>query len=611
SEPEWSVQNTFGPTMGLENGRDDNEFHHHDMKFWWSKLKEILNEKRCFVPMWNKTFLLVCVIAVTLDPLFLYIPMIDKDRKCIKIDNKLRNSALVLRSLTDIIYIIDIICNVAKAIELLKKYHIVKITVSAVANYTSWSLVFVDFLAILPLPQVFGSFWYFYSFQRETSCWERACNLYGKESCEKFNNNHICNQIRESEPRNMTNLITEYCPINPKNATIFDFGIFHEALQSDLLESNDFPQKFIYSFWWGLRNLRLEFYINMYITYLQLATAKSEELGEKMKLKEQEIEVWIEKNGLPKEEKTSIMLKVKHKLKENKQVDAENLLSILPSQDAKRLKLLLCLPLLKKVPLFENMEREILELICEHLKVVIYTESSYIIREGDPLDRMIFITHGTAWAYTNNNSDSVSTRRLKKCDYFGEELLEWSRTHTNITDFPIGTTNVKSHTKVEAFSLMANDLLNIVKNNYRFFRRNIPTNQQRCEISVQLEDDDHDHLCLLEKKSLNEPISDKVVGGKGPTTLSEGRCIGPVWYAGLDWIGLKRIGLDWTRLDYAESNPVSSWDCSRPLPSLQLGTMFLSTAPRLKLTLTSGVVLIPESQKLTMPEEQALAFIGG
>ncbi|XP_060971297.1 cyclic nucleotide-gated ion channel 1-like isoform X1 [Cannabis sativa] len=592
-EPEWSVQNTFGPTMGLENGRDDNEFHHHDMKFWWRKIKEILNEKRCFVPMWNKTFLLVCVIAVTLDPLFLYIPMIDKDRKCIKIDNKLRNSALVLRSLTDIIYIIDIICNVAKAIELLKKYHIVKITVSAVANYTSWSLVFVDFLAILPLPQViilgfdkgiieasgssskillnaillsqylprvfriyqsckeleksqdtvtrivwvkgglnfflyilashvFGSFWYFYSFQRETSCWERACNLYGKESCEKFNNNHICNQIRESEPRNMTNLITEYCPINPKNATIFDFGIFHEALQSDLLESNDFPQKFIYSFWWGLRNLsslgqNLEtsnyiwencFAISISIiglllflylignlqTYLQLATAKSEELGEKMKLKEQEIEVWIEKNGLPKEEKTSIMLKVKHKLKENKQVDAENLLSILPPQDAKRLKLLLCLPLLKKVPLFENMEREILELICAHLKVVIYTESSYMIREGDPLDRMIFITHGTAWAYTNNNSDSVSTRRLKKCDYFGEELLEWSRTHTNITDFPIGTTNVKSHTKVEAFSLMANDLLNIVKNNYRFFRRNIPTNQQRCEISVQLEDDDHDHV---------------------------------------------------------------------------------------------------------------------
>ncbi|KAF4399123.1 hypothetical protein G4B88_023717 [Cannabis sativa] len=562
--------------MGLENGRDDNEFHHHDMKFWWRKIKEILNEKRCFVPMWNKTFLLVCVIAVTLDPLFLYIPMIDKDRKCIKIDNKLRNSALVLRSLTDIIYIIDIICNVAKAIELLKKYHIVKITVSAVANYTSWSLVFVDFLAILPLPQViiilgfdeglsviilgfdkgiieasgssskillnaillsqylprvfriyqsckeleksqdtvtrivwvkgglnfflyilashvFGSFWYFYSFQRETSCWERACNLYGKESCEN-------------------------------SSTLFGGD--------------------------------LEISVHLDKTWKQLATAKSEELGEKMKLKEQEIEVWIEKNGLPKEEKTSIMLKVKHKLKENKQVDAENLLSILPSQDAKRLKLLLCLPLLKKVPLFENMEREILELICEHLKVVIYTESSYIIREGDPLDRMIFITHGTAWAYTNNNSDSVSTRRLKKCDYFGEELLEWSRTHTNITDFPIGTTNVKSHTKVEAFSLMANDLLNIVKNNYRFFRRNIPTNQQRCEISVQLENDDHDHV-------------------------------------------------------QSHQTSKSSWDCSRPLPSLQLGTMFLSTAPRLKLTLTSGVVLIPESQKLTMPEEQALAFIGG
>ncbi|XP_062074906.1 cyclic nucleotide-gated ion channel 1-like [Humulus lupulus] len=341
------------------------------------------------------------------------------------------------------------------------------------------------------------------------------------------------------EQRNMINLITEYCPINPGNATIFDFGIFLEALESGVvLDSVDFPQKFIKCFWWGLQNLsslgqNLEtstyiwencFAISISIiglllflylignlqTYLQLATAKSEELGEKMKLKEQEIEFWIEKNGLPKEEKASIMQKVKHKLEENREVDIENLLSILPSEDRKRIKHLLCFPLLQKVPMLENMEREILDIICQNLKPVIYPESSYMIREGDPLDRMIFITHGTAWAYTNNASGhnssdhsannealnvssstrSSSTRRLKKCDFFGEELLGWSRTHSHIIDFPIATINVKSHTKVEAFSLMANDLLNIVKKNYRFFRRNIPTNQQRQETSVQLDNDD-------------------------------------------------------------------------------------------------------------------------
>lgn len=82
---------------------------------------------------------------------------------------------------------------------------------------------------------------------------------------------------------------------------------------------------------------------------MQLATAKSEEIGEKMKLKERDIELWIKKNGLPKEIKTSIMQKVKYKLEENKDVDVENLLPILPSEDRKFIKRLLCLPMLRKV----------------------------------------------------------------------------------------------------------------------------------------------------------------------------------------------------------------------------------------------------------------------
>ena len=49
-------------------------------------------------------------------------------------------------------------------------------------------------------------------------------------------------------------------------------------------------------------------------------------------------------------------------------------------------------------------------------------------------------------------------------------------THNTILDFPISTTNVKSHTKVEAFALMANDLMNAVRKNWWLFRRNLPAN---------------------------------------------------------------------------------------------------------------------------------------
>ena len=145
-----------------------------------------------------------------------------------------------------------------------------------------------------------------------------------------------------------------------------------------------------------------------------------------------------------------------------------------------------------QVPIFKEMDYQVWELICDHLKPVIYTENCYIVREGDPLDRMLFITQGTAWEYykfkstsagftatsTSSSSKSTYIRRLKKRDYFGEELVKWSLTHTTISDFPFSPTNLKSHTKVEAFALMAKDLMNALRTHWWLFRRNLPADSE-------------------------------------------------------------------------------------------------------------------------------------
>lgn len=158
SMPEWSVilDNTCSQTFENNINRLDPK------KKGSTNIKEILKLKR-FLPMWNKMFLLVCVIAVSLDPLFFYIPMINEEKKCITMDQKLTISALTLRTITDIVYIIDIIYNVAKAYKVLKrenpcwklweKGQLVKNGL-AMAQRLSWFLIFVDFLAILPIPQV-------------------------------------------------------------------------------------------------------------------------------------------------------------------------------------------------------------------------------------------------------------------------------------------------------------------------------------------------------------------------------------------------------------------------------------------------------------------------
>ncbi|PQM37350.1 cyclic nucleotide-gated ion channel 1-like [Prunus yedoensis var. nudiflora] len=77
-----------------------------------SKVGEFLTKKwertHLSASFWNKMIVISCVIAISLDPLFLYIPFIDEEKKCLGMDNGLWNVALILRSVTDITFVVDI-----------------------------------------------------------------------------------------------------------------------------------------------------------------------------------------------------------------------------------------------------------------------------------------------------------------------------------------------------------------------------------------------------------------------------------------------------------------------------------------------------------------------
>lgn len=121
--------------------------------------------------------------------------------------------------------------------------------------------------------------------------------------------------------------------------------------------------------------------------------------------------------------------------------------------------------------MLENMNKNVLKAICEHLKLVKYSEDKYIVRQGEPLDKMLFITQGTAWSYPTNASGSSAIKCLVKGDFYGEELLNWVSKLTSFSEFPNSTRNVKAHTKVEAFAIRANNL-NIVVSKFWWHFRN-------------------------------------------------------------------------------------------------------------------------------------------
>ncbi|KAL6132166.1 hypothetical protein ACLB2K_070537 [Fragaria x ananassa] len=488
----------------------------------WPTFKEFFDPQGSFTAMWHRIFVISCLISVTTDPLFFYIPYIDKDKKCIDREYNASTAALVLRSLADTTFIMHIIHEIrvcsntvmseiskrGKPVWLWKKAELLD---SAKAIYQKTSSLFIsitiDFIAILPIPQVLGAFWYFLSVQRETSCWHDACGEQSEHSHAKCTfTNYYCDDRLEIDEGYVT-FLNEKCPaVKPSNTSEFDFGIFLHALESGSTHSTDFSKKFFYSFWWGLRNLsslgqNLEtstyewencfaivisliglllflYLIGNVQTYMQLATTKSEAIREKMKDKDLEIQRWMSRNRLPDDMKIVIIENVSQKLEENKDVHVENLLPILPRKDRRSIKRLLCMDALKKVPMLQYMDESVLNKICDYLKPVFYTENSYVIRAGEPLDLMLFNNEGIIWTYTTTDgsvkSGSSITKYLGKGDFYGEELLSWASSNKSFSDLPISAQNVKCHTKVEAFSLMAKDLKAVVSKFRWHFSKDLP-----------------------------------------------------------------------------------------------------------------------------------------
>ncbi|KAB5514499.1 hypothetical protein DKX38_028405 [Salix brachista] len=113
-----------------------------------------------------------------------------------------------------------------------------------------------------------------------------------------------------------------------------------------------------------------------------------------------------------------------------------------------------------KVPLFDNMDERLLDAICERLKPCLFTESTYIVREGDPVDEMLFIIRGRLESVTTDGGRSGFFNRslLKEGDFCGEELLTWALDPKSGANLPSSTRTVKALREVEAFALIAEEL---------------------------------------------------------------------------------------------------------------------------------------------------------
>ncbi|XP_030493640.2 probable cyclic nucleotide-gated ion channel 16 [Cannabis sativa] len=525
---------------------------------WWN---QILDPGSEVVAKWNHVFLVTCLIAMFIDPLYFYLPVIGGP-VCMEIDLGLGILVTFFRTVADTFYFLHIVMKFrtafvapssrvfgrgelvtdpwAIAVRYLKSDFFIDLAASlplpqimiwfvipavknptaAHANHTLSLIVLVQyvprFFLIFPLNQriikttgaiaktawagaaynlllynlashVVGACWYVLSIQRQYQCWKQECdkeiNFTHSPSCQpKFLD---CKNMGDPERRfwlQRTQVLSSCDALNDANN--FEFGMFADAFTSEIASSH-FIEKYFYCLWWGLRslssygqNIVASYAINGEIlfsllicsaglvlfshlignmqSYLQSTTARLEE----WRVRRRDTEEWMRHRQLPLELQDRVRRFVQYKWIATRGVDEESILHDLPLDLRRQIQRHLCLALVRRVPFFAQMDDQLLDAICERLVSSLNTKDTYIVREGDPVNEMLFIIRGHLESSTTDGGRSgfFNSIALRSGDFCGEELLTWALMPTSSLNLPCSTRTVRSITEVEAFALRAEDL---------------------------------------------------------------------------------------------------------------------------------------------------------
>ncbi|XP_058113875.1 cyclic nucleotide-gated ion channel 17-like isoform X3 [Magnolia sinica] len=465
--------------------------------------KQILDPGSEVVLQWNRVFIISCLVALFIDPLYFYLPSVgglvgDTLNPCMKTDLNLRIVVTCFRTVADLFYLLHMVIKfrtayVAPSSRVFGRGELVMDPKKIARRYLR-SDFFIDLVAALPLPQVLGASWYLLSIERQTACWKTEC----RNETESINGAKCkfayldCDTWYQTERQNWANSTPVFQNCNPDNSGItFNFGIFEDALTKNVVSSS-FVKKYLYCLWWGLQNLssygqnlqtstfigETSFAILIAIlglvlfahlignmqTYLQSITVRLEE----WRLKRRDTEEWMRHRQLPPDLRERVRRFLQYKWLATRGVDEESILRALPTDLRRDIQRHLCLDLVRRVPFFSQMDDQLLDAICERLVSSLSTEGTYIVREGDPVTEMLFIIRGRLESSTTNGGRTgfFNSITLRPGDFCGEELLAWALLPKSALNLPSSTRTVRVLVEVEAFALRAEDL-KFVANQFR------------------------------------------------------------------------------------------------------------------------------------------------
>ncbi|OVA03737.1 Cyclic nucleotide-binding domain [Macleaya cordata] len=360
------------------------------------------------------------------------------------------------------------------------------IKTTGVVAKTAWAGAAYNLLLYMLASHVLGASWYLLSIERQHTCWRTQCEK-EETRISWLSCNPIfldCGSLQQAERQSWLNVTRVLTSCDVTNSEIsFKYGMFEDAFTNEVVSSK-FIEKYFYCLWWGLKNLssygqnlstttyigETSFCILICIvglvlfshlignmqSYLQSMTVRLEE----WRVKRRDTEEWMRHRQLPLDLQDRVRRFVQYKWLATRGVDEETILRSLPLDLRREIQRHLCLALVRRVPFFSQMDDQLLDAICERLVSSLSTQDTFIVREGDPVNEMLFIIRGTLESSTTNGGRSgfFNSITLRPGDFCGEELLTWALMPNSSLNLPSSTRTVRALGEVEAFALRAEDL---------------------------------------------------------------------------------------------------------------------------------------------------------
>ncbi|GLJ28762.1 hypothetical protein SUGI_0566970 [Cryptomeria japonica] len=530
--------------------------------------RTILDPRSELLQLWNRIFFVSSLVALLLDPLYLFYPTFDSVDGCMENDQKLKVIVTVFRSIIDLFYISNMIIKfhtayVAPTSRLLGSGELLVDPTQIAKRYLKTDF-FLELLASLPIPQlavwfiipylrrsnadhtqsdlllialfqyfprmylmfplsskiardngaiidnpwigsvynlflymmachIMGATWYLLAIERGNTCWQYACadDIASNCTLDFLDCDSLTNGLSSAREQWM-NITPVFSNCNASNASIsFAFGIYSYAWSTQITSSN-FLSRYTYAIWWGLMNLSslgqnlatstfggenifsiivgtlgLILFAHV-LAYLQTLLQSLKFRVEECRVERGDTEEFMEYRQLPQDLRERVRRYDEYKWVATRGVDEETIMQSLPMDLRRDIKRHLCLNIVLQVPLFSQMDDQLIDAILERLTPALSTEGTYIVREGDHVTEMFFIIRGYLDSVTTDGGRAgfFNSITLGPGDFCGEELLNWALFTQPTLNLPSSTRTVKALVEVEAFALRAEDL-SFVANQFR------------------------------------------------------------------------------------------------------------------------------------------------